>query len=79
MLVWINGPFGVGKTATALSCTGGSGQPSKLVCPIVLSQLVGPPPARRIIGLVTVHGISHFLILRQGFSCNHLGYLVTPG
>jgi hypothetical protein len=38
----------------------GSGQPSKLVYLIVLSQLVGPPPARRIIGLVTVDGISHF-------------------
>jgi hypothetical protein len=44
----------------------GGGQPSKLVYLIVLSQLVGPPPARRIIGLVTVEGISHFFILRPG-------------
>ena len=46
----------------------GSGQPSKLVDLIAVSQLVGPPPARRIIGLVTVGGVSHFLILRPGFS-----------
>ena len=32
----------------------GSGQPSKLVCLVVVSQLVGPPPARRIISLTTV-------------------------
>jgi hypothetical protein len=38
----------------------GSGQPSKLVCLIVVSQLVGLPPARRIIGRVTVDGISTF-------------------
>jgi hypothetical protein len=44
----------------------GGGQPSKLVYLIVLSQLVGPPPARRIIGLATVEGISHFFILRPG-------------
>jgi hypothetical protein len=43
----------------------GRGQPSKLVYLIVLSQLVGPPPARRIIGLVTVDEISHFCILRR--------------
>ena len=36
------------------------GQASKLVYLIVLSQLVGPPPARHIIGLVTVDEISHF-------------------
>jgi hypothetical protein len=46
----------------------GSGQPSKLVYLVVVSQLVGLSPARRIIGLTTVEGISHFLILPPGFS-----------
>jgi hypothetical protein len=49
----------------------GGGQPSKLVYLIVLSQLVGPPPARRIVGLVTVDGISHFFISPAGFSSSH--------
>jgi hypothetical protein len=46
----------------------GSGQPLKLVYLIVLSQLVRPP---RIVGLVTLDGISHVLILRLGFSSSH--------
>jgi hypothetical protein len=43
----------------------GRGQLSKLVCPIFLSRLIGPPPARGIIGLVTVKRTTHFLILRR--------------
>ena len=49
----------------------GSGQPSKLIDLIAVSQLVCPQPARRIIGVDTVDGVSHFLILRPGFSSNH--------
>jgi hypothetical protein len=49
----------------------GSGQPLKLVYLIVLSQLIRPPPAPRIVGLVTLDGISHVPILRLGFSSSH--------
>jgi hypothetical protein len=44
------------------------GQPPKLIYPVILSQLVGTPPARSIIGLAIMAGITHALILRPVFS-----------